>query len=92
MVLFKIQIFLCFKGFYQTIFFQENCAEKSTIQEKHEDEMTKEERPVAPKRAAAAAKKLPEVQIVKSSLSKCDVFVYAVLFLIAGCIIYYLRY
>ncbi len=54
--------------------------------------MTKEERPVAPKRAATAAKKLSEVELVKSSLSKCDVFVYAVLFMVAGCFIYYLRY
>lgn len=77
---------------YASLKDKENCAEKSTIQEKHEDEMTKEERPVAPKRAATAAKKLPEVELVKSSLSKCDVLVYSVLFLIAGCFIYYLRY
>ena len=65
-----------------TFFFQDNCTEK------HEDEVTKEQNTMD----VVTNNTINGGALVKTALSKCDMFIFSILFVVAGCMVYYFRY
>ena len=64
---------------------------KSSIHEKHEEELTKEEA-VEIANTEAVVETIGAAPLLKSTLSKCDMYIFALLFLVAACLVYYFRY